>query len=184
LDLLRSAPDDGRAIDKLAPVIYSELKGMAAHYLRRERAGATLQPTALVHEAYLRLVDGDGIDDRGRTYFFGAAARAMRQLLIERARARGSEKRGGDRRRVPLGEDALVIDGLDFDVLSLDEALEELAALSERQARVVELRFFGGLDVVQVADLLEISDRTVKTDWRMARAWLRRKLAGRDDDAR
>lgn len=176
LSLLRSAPSDARVFDQLASVVYGELKGMAARYVGREAPGGTLQPTALVHEAYLRLVDESQIGAHGKTYFFGAAARAMRQVLIERARARQTQKRGGDRDRVPFEDPVDGSDDAGVDLLALDEALQKLAGLDERQAQVVELRFFGGLSVAEVAVFLGVSERTIKTDWKVARAWLRQKL--------
>lgn len=167
--------------DKFLPVVYAELRRLARHYLRQERTGHTLQATALVHEVYLRLAPqgGDHWDDRSR--FVGVAAHLMRQVLVEYARGRRREKRGGkDQRRVPLDEAEAValIDPSECDRWeALDEALERLARLSERQARIVELRYFGGLTVDEVADTLHISPKTVKRDWSIARAWLRRELA-------
>ena len=164
--------------DKFLPVVYAELRRLAHHYLRQERTGHTLQATALVHEVYLRLAPrgGDDWDDRAR--FVGIAAHLMRQVLVEYARGRRREKRGGkDQRRVPLDEAVALIDPSECDRWeSLDEALERLARLSARQAQIVELRYFGGLTVDEVADALRISPKTVKRDWSIARAWLRREL--------
>ena len=164
--------------DKFLPVVYAELRRLAHHYLRQERTGHTLQATALVHEVYLRLAPrgGDHGDDRSR--FVGIAAHLMRQVLVEYARGRRREKRGGkDQRRVPLDEAVALIDPSECDRWeSLDEALERLARLSARQAQIVELRYFGGLTVDEVADALRISPKTVKRDWSIARAWLRREL--------
>ena len=166
--------------DKFLPVVYAELRRLAHHYLRQERTGHTLQATALVHEVYLRLAPqgGDDWDDRSR--FVGIAAHLMRQVLVEYARGRRREKRGGkDQRRVPLDEAVALIDPSECDRWeSLDEALERLARLSARQAQIVELRYFGGLTVDEVADALRISPKTVKRDWSIARAWLRRELSG------
>jgi len=164
--------------DKFLPVVYAELRRLAHHYLRQERTGHTLQATALVHEVYLRLAPqgGDDWDDRAR--FVGIAAHLMRQVLVEYARGRRREKRGGkDQRRVPLDEAVALIDPSECDRWeSLDEALERLARLSARQAQIVELRYFGGLTVDEVAGALRISPKTVKRDWSIARAWLRREL--------
>ena len=164
--------------DKYLPVVYAELRRLAHHYLRQERAGHTLQATALVHEVYLRLAPqgGDHWDDRSR--FVGIAAHLMRQVLVEYARGRHREKRGGkDQRRVPLNEAVALIDPCECDRWeALDEALERLARLSARQAQIVELRYFGGLTVDEVADTLRISPKTVKRDWSVARAWLRQEL--------
>jgi RNA polymerase sigma factor (TIGR02999 family) len=164
--------------DKFLPVVYAELRRLAHHYLRQERTGHTLQATALVHEVYLRLAPqgGDDWDDRAR--FVGIAAHLMRQVLVEYARGRRREKRGGkDQRRVPLDEAVALIDPSECDRWeSLDEALERLARLSARQAQIVELRYFGGLTVDEVAGTLRISPKTVKRDWSIARAWLRREL--------
>ena len=166
--------------DKFLPVVYTELRRLAHHYLRQERTGHTLQATALVHEVYLRLAPqgGDQWDDRSR--FVGIAAHLMRQVLVEYARGRRREKRGGkDQRRVPLDEAVALIDPSECDRWeALDEALERLARLSARQAQIVELRYFGGLTVDEVAAALRISPKTVKRDWSIARAWLRRELTG------
>jgi len=166
--------------DKFLPVVYAELRRLAHHYLRQERTGHTLQATALVHEVYLRLAPrgGDHWDDRAR--FVGIAAHLMRQVLVEYARGRHREKRGGkDQRRVPLDEAVALIDPSECDRWeALDEALERLARLSARQAQIVELRYFGGLTVDEVADALRVSPKTVKRDWSIARAWLRRELTG------
>jgi RNA polymerase sigma factor (TIGR02999 family) len=164
--------------DKFLPVVYAELRRLAHHYLRQERTGHTLQATALVHEVYLRLAPGGGDhwDDRAR--FVGIAAHLMRQVLVEYARGRRREKRGGkDQRRVPLDEAVALIDPSECDRWeALDQALERLARLSARQAQIVELRYFGGLTVDEVADALRVSPKTVKRDWSIARAWLRREL--------
>ena len=161
-------------------LVYSELRRLAHHYLRQERSGHTLQPTALVHEVYLRLAPqraaAAGWDDRG--HFVGVAAHLMRQILVEYARGRGRAKRGGkDRKRVPLDESIAVIDPASCDEWeALDEALNRLARLSPRQAHIVELRYFGGLTVEEAAGILNVSPKTVKRDWSIARAWLRREL--------
>lgn len=153
---------------------------MAHWQLRRERHHHTLNTTALVHEAYLRLVDQTRISEKGRTYFFGAAARAMRQVLVDYARRRNALKRGGDRVRVTLQEDRLALDQLATDLIDLDDALKELSALNPRHVRVVECRYFAGMSVTETAEVLDIAPRTVKRDWMLAKAWLYEALRGQD----
>lgn len=168
------------ALQQLLPQVYGELRRLAQRQLRGQRDAQTLQPTALVHEAWLRLVDQRvaSIEDRG--HFHGLCARLMRQILVDRARRRNAQRRGGGRQQPlqtafePAAEPAVGA----VDVLALDEALQQLAALDERKARVVELRVFAGLDVKEVAQLLSVSDRTVEADWFFARAWLRGRLGG------
>jgi len=169
---------DRQSLDSLLPIVYQELRRLAASYLRRERPGQTLQPTALVNEAYLRLLKDRPDRWQNRAHFCAIAAHSMRQILIERARARGALKRGGVRARVTL-DDALVA-GSDrsIDLIALDHALEKLAALDPVQARLVELRFFGGLTIEETAEALEMSPATVKRHWTVARAWLARELEG------
>jgi RNA polymerase sigma factor (TIGR02999 family) len=174
--LMAHAAGDPAAADQLLPLVYRELRALAAAYMRRERPGHTLQPTALVHEAFIRLVDESRINWRGRTHFFALAARQMRRILIDSARSRNARKRGGGLHRVTLDEGLLTSAGPTFDVLALDEALRRLARLNDRQAQVVELRFFGGLSVEETAQFLGVSAPTVKNDWRAARAWLLREL--------
>lgn len=166
--------------DTLLPGVYHELRRLAHAYLRRERPGHTLQATALVHEAYLRLAGQPANVRADRAAFIGTAAHLMRQILVEYARARRREKRGGpNRQRVPLDESMAIIDPAEADLWeALDEALERLAHLSRRQTRVVELRYYGGLTVEETAELLGLSEKTVKRDWTAARAWLRRELSG------
>lgn len=166
---------DGAAVADLMPVVYDELRRLARSYVRRERA-QSVQATELVHEAYLRLAGGRPQRWQGRTHFLAIAAIGMRRLLVERARARGAEKRGGGRVQVTL-DDALVAGpGAAVDLLAVDEALSALAALDARQARIVELRFFGGLTVEETAEATGVSPATVKRDWTLARAWLKREL--------
>ena len=166
------------SLDSLLPIVYQELRRLAASYLRRERAGQTLQPTALVHEAYLRLMKDKPNRWQNRAHFCAIAAHSMRQILIERARARDALKRGGGGARVTL-DDALVAGGeRTIDLVALDEALERLAAIDAEQARLVELRFFGGLTVEETAEAMDISPATVKRHWAIARAWLARELEG------
>lgn len=166
-------------MDRLLPLVYDELRGMAHGYLLRERRGHTLSTTALVHEAYLKLVDRTRTPIESRAYFFGAAARAMRQVLVDRARHRMRQKRGGGQRPVTLEERHLLADHFAADLLDLDEALRRLAEIEPRAARVVECRFFGGLTVEETAEVLDVSSRTVKRDWIMAKAWLYRELRGK-----
>jgi RNA polymerase sigma factor (TIGR02999 family) len=174
--LSRWRKGDRAALDELMPLVYDELRRLAVSHLRRERDDHTLQPTALVHEAYLRLaaVKGSGFDDRA--HFFGAAANAMRRILVDHARARKAQKRGADMRHVDLDE-ALVA-GIDprLDLVALDEALEQLATVSPEKERVVELRYFGGLSIEQTAVVLDIAPATVKRHWAFARVWLYRAL--------
>jgi RNA polymerase sigma factor (TIGR02999 family) len=167
---------DPVTLDRLVPAIYEELRAMAHRQLAGERPGHTLQTTALVHEAYLRLVDHTGVTTRGRAYFFGAAARAMRQVLVEHARRRGARKRSPGA-EAPSLDAGVPVDAFADDLLDLNRALDELATRHPRLARVVECRYFGGLSVEETADALEISPRTVKYDWAMARAWLFRELS-------
>ncbi|MCL2641809.1 MAG: sigma-70 family RNA polymerase sigma factor [Phycisphaerales bacterium] len=167
---------DGNAANKLLPLVYEEIRAIARHYLAHERADHTLQPTALIHEAYMKLVDHNRVDWQGRGHFFAVAALAMRRILTDHARKHLSEKRGGGRTRVELNENVALSPQKNEDVLALDEALEKLAKLSPRQAKVVELRFFAGLSVKEVANILNISKRTVEGDWTFARAWLSREL--------
>jgi RNA polymerase sigma factor (TIGR02999 family) len=171
---LLSFPESGgnESLDRLIPLLYEELKRVAHRQLRREAPGQTLRTTDLVHEAYLRLVDQAQVTRRGRAYFFAAAARAMRQVLIDRARRRRAAKRGGGQLDVDVDPATIAVDEFAESLVDLDAALEELARLSPRQARVLECRYFGGLSVEETAEALEISARTVKYDWALARAWL------------
>jgi RNA polymerase sigma-70 factor (ECF subfamily) len=167
---------DERAVAQLMPLVYQELRRVAGAYMRRERAGQSLQATALVHEAYLRLVKDQRLTWQNRAHFLAIAASSMRQILVDRARARDSLKRGGDRDRITLHEDALAAESPSVDVAALDQALERLAALDPQQARIVELRFFGGLTVEETAEAIGVSPATVKRAWSIAKAWLRREL--------
>jgi RNA polymerase sigma factor (TIGR02999 family) len=176
--LSRSVRGDPAAAAELIPLVYDQLRGLAREQLRRETSGQTLQPTALVHEAWLRLIGQTRVDWRGRAHFYAVAATMMRRVLIEGARARKRLKRGGgEGRRLTLEPSlALAPASQEVDLLELDEALTKLARLHERQARVVELRFFSGLSVEETAHALEVASRTVEDDWAIARAWLRREL--------
>jgi RNA polymerase sigma factor (TIGR02999 family) len=176
LFLRRLAGGDERQAATLMPHVYGELRAIAEGYLRGGHASHTLQPTAMVNEAYLRLFDRERLQINDRQHFFRLAARAMRQLLVDHARKRRSEKRGGGRRDVTLDEAVAAASGLDVDWIDLDQALGELALCDARQAQVVELRYFAGLEVADAAKVLGISVSTVEQDWRSARAWLGARL--------
>ena len=178
---LGRAPEEApKAAAELLPLVYDELRRLAQRYLSRERPGHTLEPTALVHEAYMRLVDQAKDNWQGRTHFFAVGARVMRNLLVDHARQKGRAKRGGDWRRVTLAEGVSpALRELEReDLLALDAALERLSRVDEREARIVELRFFAGLKMGEIASLLGVSKRTVEEDWVHARTWLRRELSG------
>lgn len=176
--LLETAPVEGAStVDQLVPLIYDELRTIAHRQLSGEPGDLTLQTTALVHETYLRLA-GSGITGRGRAYFFAAVGRAMRQVLVDRARRRKAEKRGGASDIVTLSDSDAVVDGFAVELLDLDDALCELGRRSPRQMRVVEYRFFAGMSVDETAEALGIGTRTVELDWAMARAWLYHALGG------
>jgi RNA polymerase sigma factor (TIGR02999 family) len=179
---LRWRSGDPTALDDLLPRVYDELRALADAYMRRERAGHTLQPTALVHEAFLRLLRLPPGSVQNRIHFFALAAQAMRRILADHARRHRAAKRGGGAVRVPLelveGGAPATPAGDDVAADDLDAALEDLAKLDERQARVVELRFFGGLSIEETAEVLAVSTATVKRDWLVARAWLHRELRG------
>jgi RNA polymerase sigma-70 factor, ECF subfamily len=167
---------DDHALDRLTPMVYDELRRMARNYMRREGADNSFQATALVHEAYLKLVDVRIAQWQDRAHFFAVSARVMRRILVDAARTKAADKRGGGAVRVELNES---IDGApveDEQILRLDDALEVLAKLDPRKAKVVELRFFGGLSVEETAEVLKISDRMVMRDWKLARAWLAREM--------
>jgi len=167
---------DNEAAAALIEVVYPELRRLAASYLRRERPEHTLQPTALVHEAYLRLA-GAPLDLKDRTHLFGVAAHLMRQVLVEYARSRKTLKRSGE--KVPIDDHLLIAVSNSEDLVALDEALDKLAAVDQRQSRIVELRYFGGLTIAETASLLGISEKTVKRDWALARTWLHREISSR-----
>jgi len=169
---------DDHALEALMPLVYAELRRQAARYLAQERPGHTLQPTAVVHEAYLRLVDQRSVSWQNRAHFFGVAAQAMRRLLLDHARARLADKRGGTSIRVPLEAARDAAQPADADVLAVDEALVRLAALDAGQARIVELRYFGGLTLEETAEVLGTSISSVKRSFRSARAFLFRELGG------
>jgi RNA polymerase sigma factor (TIGR02999 family) len=167
---------DRAALDRLVPLVYGELHKAAALALRGERAGHTLRPTALVHEAYMRMVGHQQAPWQNRAHFIGCAAQLMRRILVDSARARRARKRGGGETRVTLEEGIQAAPERDVEMLALDEALERLARLSERQAKIVELRYFGGLSVEETAEALGVSAATVKNDWALAKAWLYEQL--------
>jgi RNA polymerase sigma factor (TIGR02999 family) len=176
--LVRWREGDRQALEKLMPMVYDELRRLARHYLRRERSDHTLQSTALVHEAYLRLAGGDAPNWQNRAHFFGVAAHIMRQVLVEHARAHGAAKRGGSSCKLVLDEAVAFPQQIDVDVVALDRALGELSELDAQQGRIVELRFFGGLTIEDTSEVLGISPATVKRDWVTARAWLFRAMTG------
>ncbi len=162
--------------DVLLSHVYDELRKIAAQYLRKERSGHTLQPTALVHEAYIKLIDISDINWQDRAHFFAVSANVMRHILVDHARARLTEKRGGEVQRIALEDADSLSTEPDVDVLAVDDALKELAAFDEQQSRIVELRFFGGLTIEESAHVVGISPATVKREWAMAKSWLFRKL--------
>lgn len=168
---------DQAALERLMPLVYSELRRLAGNYLRRERAEHTLQPTALVNEAYLKLVDQRNARWQNRAHFFGIAAQLMRRILVDHARQRQAEKRGGvDQQRLSITSAEALVKQPEIDLLALNEALDELAQMDPQQSRIVELKFFGGLSIEETAEVLGISHATVERDWKLARAWLRRQL--------
>ena len=167
---------DKGALDELTPLVYEELRQQAARYLRKERPGHSLQATALINEAFLRLIDVKDVQWQSRAHFFGIAANLMRRILVDHARRRDAEKRGGTQIRLTFEDAFAIAREPDVDLLAIDEALDRLAAIDEQQARVVELRFFSGLSVEETAAALGVSPKTVKRDWSVARAWLRREI--------
>ncbi|MFN2390739.1 MAG: sigma-70 family RNA polymerase sigma factor [Pyrinomonadaceae bacterium] len=171
---------DESAPERLMPLVYEELRQMARRFMRRQPSGHTFQTTELIHEAYLKIAgDGGGHNLQNRLHFFGIAARAMRHILVDYARAKRSGKRGGWQEKVTLAEDAGVTGGEQSkEMIALDDALHRLAELDKRKARVVELKYFGGLTMEEIAEVLKTSSKTVKRDWRFARMWLARELAG------
>jgi RNA polymerase sigma-70 factor, ECF subfamily len=178
--LLELTRGNQEAASKLMPLVYNELRRLARGYMRRERPDHTLQATAPVHEAYLKLVKQRSVDWQGRSHFFGIAAQLMRRILIDHARGHLREKRGGAQEVLPLDEALVFSPRQSAELVRLDEALERLAKLDPRQSKIVELRFFGGLSVEETAGFLGISPETVKRDWSMAKAWLRSELRQED----
>lgn len=176
--LIAWSEGDEAALSRLVPQVYAELHHLAHHHMRAERPGRTLQTTALVNEAYMRLVDTRRIRWESRAHFLGVAAQAMRRILVDAARARGARKRGSAVLPVPLDELSLPAPERDRSLVALDEALSALAGVDERKSRVVELRYFGGLTVAEAAAVLHVSPETVRRDWHVAKAWLLRELTG------
>jgi RNA polymerase sigma factor (TIGR02999 family) len=174
--LVRWREGDREALEELMPLVYEELRRLAHYYLQRERSDHTLQSTALVHEAYLRLAGGNVPEWQNRAHFFGIAAHIMRQILVEYARAHSAAKRGGSACKLTLDEAFALPEPRDIDIVALDEALTNLAALDAQQSRIVELRFFAGLTIEDTSEVLGISPATVKRDWTSARAWLHREI--------
>ena len=173
--LVRWTEGDKQALEDLLPLVYDELRRLARRYLQQERPGHTLQSTALVHEAYLRLVD-QNVSWQNRAHFFGIAAQMMRRILVDHARSRGAAKRGDGAARVTLDEGLVALEQRDVDVVALDEALTNLAKIDSQQSKIVELRFFAGLSIEETSEVLHISPATVKRDWAMAKAWLHREM--------
>jgi RNA polymerase sigma-70 factor (ECF subfamily) len=178
--LLDWSRSDKQGLDQMLPVVYDELHRLAAQYLSREATGHTLQPTALVNEAYLRLVDQRRVDWRNRAQFLGLAANMMRRILVNHARDRAAQKRGGNAQQVSLSLVESPSGRPDMDLIALEGALERLAAMDERKSRVVELKFFGGLTTEEIAEVLQISGATVEREWAFARAWLFDAIEGGD----
>jgi RNA polymerase sigma factor (TIGR02999 family) len=168
---------DQAALEKLMPLVYNELRRLASNYLRRERASHTLQPTALVNEAYLKLVDQRNAKWQNRAHFFGISAQLMRRILVDHARQHQAAKRGGsNQKRLSITSAEQVAPQPEIDLLALNEALDELAKMDPQQGRIVELKFFGGLSIEETAEVLGVGHATVERDWKLARAWLRRQL--------
>jgi len=165
-----------KALENLMPLVYDELRRIARRFMRRQSAGHTFQTTELIHEAYLKLARGEDQNWQNRAHFFGVAARAMRHILVDYARQRSSQKRGGWQEKITLDETAAVSFQRSDDLVMLDDAMRQLAALDERKAQVVELKYFGGLTNEEIAEVLKISPETVKRDWRFSRTWLLREL--------
>lgn len=170
---------DQEALDKLIPVVYDELRRQAARYLRGERPGHTLQTTALIHEAYLRLINQHNVEWKDRAHFYAIAARLMRQILVDHARKRQAAKRGGSDIKVPLEEETVISPERNVDLVALDEALTRLAGIDPQQSRIVEMRYFSGLSTEETAEVMGVSSRTVKRDWNVAKAWLRQEISKR-----
>ena len=166
-----------QALDQLISLVYAELHRLAHRYMRRERSDHTLQPTALVHEAYERLVDLKNVSWQNRAHFFGVSAQLMRRILVDYARSRRYTKREGQWRQIPLNEAVALFHDRQTDIVALDDALHALADIDSRKSRVVEMRFFGGLSIKEVAEVLDISTESVQRDWRLAKVWLLRELS-------
>lgn len=175
--LINWGKGDQAALEKLMPLVYNELRRLAGNYLRREPAGHTLQPTALVNEAYLKLIGQRNAKWQNRAHFFAISAKLMRRILVDHARQRQAAKRGGsDQQRLSITSAETLMKQPEIDLLALNQALDELSQMDPQQGRIVELKFFGGLSIEETAEVLSISHATVERDWKMARAWLRRQL--------
>ncbi len=172
---------DHQATNRLMPMVYEQLRELAGNFMKQQAASHTLHPTALVNEAYVKLCGKDDVDWRSRSHFFAAGAQAMRRILVDHARSKKRNKRGGEFTRVEFNEGLLETEQNNEDILALNDALEKLSLLDDRQAKIVELRFFGGLTTQEVAEALNLSKRTIELEWNMTRAWLRRELSGRSD---
>src|SRR5215813_2214449 len=181
--LIKWSRGDKAALDDLMPVVHSELRRIARRYMARERPGHTLQTTALINEAYLRLVDQQSVEWQDRAHFFAVAAQVMRHILVDHARKYHSDKRGAGAQKIALDDVAIANQERAAELVALDEALDELATLDPRQSQIVELRFFGGLTVEETAEAMRLAPITVMREWRLAKAWLRNSVAGRDDRA-
>jgi RNA polymerase sigma factor (TIGR02999 family) len=179
--LLAWSDGDQAALEKLTPLVYAELRRLARGYMFGERPGHTLQTTALINEAYLRLIDWKNVRWQGRAHFFGVAAQVMRRILVDFARARHYAKRGGTAQQVSLDEAITIHEDRSAELIALDEALKSLAEIDPRKSQIVELRFFGGLSAKETAEALKVSLRTVEREWNSARAWLYRELRGKDE---
>ena len=177
--LVRWSKGDKAALAELTPLVYDELRRVARNYMRREPTDHTLQTTALVNEAYIRLIDQDRVRWQNRAHFFGIAAQLMRRILVDHARKRHNLKRGGDVRRIALDEAVLVADEQAAELVALDGALRSLETVDERKSKVVELRFFGGLSIEEAAEVLSVSPATIQREWAMAKAWLYREITER-----
>lgn len=176
--LLELTDGNEEVVNQILPHIYDELRRLASSYLRRERSNHTLQPTALVHEAYMKLIDQSRVKWQNRAHFFGIAAQVMRRILMDHARKHTAEKRGGDAELLPIEEEILVVShDKSAELVALDDALNQLAEMDERKAKIVELRYFGGLSIEETAEVLGVSVPTVNREWRMAKAWLYSEIA-------
>ena len=176
--LLELTDGNEEVVNQILPHIYDELRRLASSYLRRERSNHTLQPTALVHEAYMKLIDQSRVKWQNRAHFFGIAAQVMRRILMDHARKHTAEKRGGDAELLPIEEEILIVShDKSAELIALDDALQQLAEMDERKARIVELRYFGGLSIEETAEVLGVSVPTVNREWRMAKAWLYSEIA-------
>ena len=169
---------DEFALEQLMPLVYEELRRMARRYMRRQPSEHTFQTTELIHEAYLKLAKQEEPNWQNRAHFFGAAAQAMRHILVDYARSKNSKKRGGLAEKITLTDNLVAAENRSEEIVALDDALKQLAVLDERKSRVVEMKFFGGLNIEEIAEVLKLSPETVKRDWKFARTWLLRELAG------